>query len=145
MITITLVSASVCFVVSIQSIMGTVLIELHTLRAGVPDVDIEQIDRRKSDPEYLEFTCLDMEAVEKLLNETVEQLSNIIKVTPSLAKVLLLEHKWKIAEVVDMYRQNATALMVSTNDTHVCISFTTGHFTLILYFNPKMYDRIFNH
>lgn len=80
---------------------------------GVQDVDIEQIDRRKSDPEYLEFACLDMEAVEKLLNETVEQLSNIIKVTPSLAKVLLLEHRWKIAEVVEKYRQNAAGLMVS--------------------------------
>lgn len=64
-----------------------------------------------------------MEAVEKLLNETVEQLSNIIKVTPSLAKVLLLEHKWKIAEVVEKYRQNASALMVSVFEIsiiHTC-------------------------
>lgn len=87
------------------------LIELPTA-TGVPDVDIEPIDRRKSDPEYLEYVCLDMEAVEKLLNENVEHLSNLIKVTPSLAKVLLLEHKWKVAEVVDKYRQNATGLMV---------------------------------
>lgn len=75
-------------------------------------MDVEPIDRRKSDPEHLEYACLDMEAVEKLLNETVEQLSNIIKVSPSLAKVLLLEHKWRINDVVEKYRQNATALMV---------------------------------
>lgn len=78
-------------------------------------MDIEQIDRRKSDPEYLEFACLDMEAVEKLLNETVEQLSVSVSVTPSLAKVLLLEHKWNIAEVVEKYRLNASGLMVRSS------------------------------
>lgn len=81
--------------------------------AGVADIDIEQIDRKKTDPEYLEYECLDVEAVEKLLNETVEQLSNIIKVTPSLAKVLLLEHKWKISEIVEKYRVNSNGLMVN--------------------------------
>lgn len=80
--------------------------------AGVADIDIEQIDRKKTDPEYLEYECLDVEAVDKLINETVEQLSNIIKVTPSLAKVLLLEHKWKISEIVEKYRVNANGLMV---------------------------------
>lgn len=59
------------------------------------------------------YDCLTVEAVEKLLNETVEQLSNIIKVTPSLAKVLLLEHKWRINEIVENYRINASGLMVN--------------------------------
>lgn len=80
--------------------------------AGVPDIDIEQIDRKKSDPEYLEYNCLDVEAVEKLLNENVEQLSNIIMVIPSLAKVLLLEHQWKTAEIVEKYRTNPNGLLV---------------------------------
>lgn len=53
-----------------------------------------------------------MEAVEKLLNERVEQLSDTIKVTPSLAKVLLLEHKWKIADIIEKHRSNAAGLMV---------------------------------
>lgn len=79
---------------------------------GIADIDIEQIDRKKVDPEYLEYDCLNVEAVEKLLNETVEQLSNIIKVTPSLAKVLLLEHKWRISEIVEKYRANTSGLMI---------------------------------
>ena len=53
-----------------------------------------------------------MEAVEKLLNETVEQLSNILKVTPSLAKVLLIEYKWKISEIVEKYRCNETGFQI---------------------------------
>lgn len=53
-----------------------------------------------------------------MLNETVEQLSNIIMVTPSLAKVLLLEHKWKTAEIVEKYRTNPSGLLVSNLNRH---------------------------
>lgn len=79
---------------------------------GVADIDIEPIDRKKTDPEYLEYECLDVEAVEKLLNERVEQLSNNIKVTPSLAKVLLIEHRWRTADIIEKHRVSATGLMV---------------------------------
>lgn len=101
---------SIC---SYSRVLNWFLSFAHLMFAGVADIDIEQIDRKKTDPEYLVYECLDVEAVEKLLNETVEQLSNIIKVTPSLAKVLLLEHKWKISEIVEKYRVNANGLMVN--------------------------------
>lgn len=80
---------------------------------GVVDVDIEQIDPKKTDPEYLEFQCLNVEEVEKLLNETVEHLSNTIHLTPSLAKVLLLEHEWQANEIVEKYNRNPSGLLVS--------------------------------
>lgn len=51
------------------------------------DNDIEQIDPSKTDPEYFEYECLTEEQVERLLNETVEVLSNNLQITPSLAKV----------------------------------------------------------
>lgn len=51
------------------------------------DNDIEQIDPRKTDPEYFVYDCLTEEQVERLLNETVEVLTNTLQVTPSLAKV----------------------------------------------------------
>lgn len=80
---------------------------------GVADVDIEQIDPKKTDPEYLEYQCLNVEEVEKLLNETVEHLSNTIHLTPSLAKVLLLEHEWQANEIVEKYNRNPSGLLVS--------------------------------
>lgn len=51
------------------------------------DTDIEEVDPRKTDPEYFEFKCLFEEQVDRLLNESVETLSNILLISPSLAKV----------------------------------------------------------
>ncbi|XP_055374311.1 potential E3 ubiquitin-protein ligase ariadne-2 [Condylostylus longicornis] len=77
------------------------------------DCDIEQIDPKKTDPEYFEFECLNVEEVEKLLNESVEKLSTILQITPSLAKVLLHEHKWTIQNIIEKYRENASNLLIS--------------------------------
>lgn len=51
--------------------------------------DVEQVDPSKVDPEYFEFKCLSEEEVERLLNETVESLSNCLVISPSLAKVIM--------------------------------------------------------
>lgn len=76
------------------------------------DCDVERLDPKKADPEYFEYECLTVEEVEKLLNESVEKLNTILQITPSLAKVLLLEHQWMNHVVVDKYRQNANALLI---------------------------------
>lgn len=55
-----------------------------------------------------------MDEVEKLLNESVEKLSNTLKITPSLSKVLLHEHKWNADNIVEKYRDNASNLLVSS-------------------------------
>lgn len=75
-------------------------------------MDIEHHNAKKSDPEHFEYDCLTVEDVEKLLNESVECLSNIIKSAPSLAKTLLLEHKWCLNEIVTKYRENPSELLV---------------------------------
>lgn len=56
---------------------------------GQDDCDMEAIDRSKTDPEYFIFSCLRVEEVEKLLNESIELLSDSLQITPSLAKVIL--------------------------------------------------------
>lgn len=53
----------------------------------VDDVDTD--DKRLMDPEYFEYECLTEEQVERVLNETVEVLSNNLQITPSLAKVTI--------------------------------------------------------
>uniref|UniRef100_A0A2M4ANE6 RBR-type E3 ubiquitin transferase n=1 Tax=Anopheles triannulatus TaxID=58253 RepID=A0A2M4ANE6_9DIPT len=77
------------------------------------DCDIEQIDPKRTDPEYFVYECLNVEEVEKLMNEPVEKLSTQLQITPSLAKVLLHETRWNTAEVIERYRNNASNLLVS--------------------------------
>lgn len=76
--------------------------------------DIDNVDPKKTDPEYFTYDCLTVDEVEKLLNESVEKLSNTLKITPSLAKVLLHEHKWDANDIVEKYRDNASNLLVSS-------------------------------
>lgn len=77
------------------------------------DCDIEQIDPKRTDPEYFVYECLNVEEVEKLLNESVEKLSTQLQIMPSLAKVLLHETRWNTAEVIERYRNDASNLLVS--------------------------------
>lgn len=56
------------------------------------DCDMETVDRSKADPEYFIYSCLKVEEVEKLLNESIELLSNSLQITPSLAKVCYLHN-----------------------------------------------------
>ncbi|XP_017778653.1 PREDICTED: protein ariadne-2 isoform X2 [Nicrophorus vespilloides] len=78
------------------------------------DNDMDQIDPLIRDPEYFVYDCLTEEQVERLLNEKVEQLSNYLRITPSLAKVLLHGHKWSVSEIVNKYRENASALLINS-------------------------------
>lgn len=79
---------------------------------GTEDIDIEHHNALKTDPESFVFECLSVEDVDKLLNESIECLCNMIKCAPSLAKTLLLEHRWSVNEIVKKYRENATELLV---------------------------------
>lgn len=78
------------------------------------DCDIEQIDLLKQDPEYFPYDCLSVEEVERLLNESVETLSNSLQITPSLAKVLLHTHGWAISTIISEYRIDASRLLVAS-------------------------------
>ncbi|CAG9855552.1 unnamed protein product [Phyllotreta striolata] len=77
------------------------------------DIDIEQIDPRNIDPEYFEYNCLLEEQVDRLLNETVETLSNNLQIPPSLAKVLLHSNQWNINEVTKKFNDNSTQTLIA--------------------------------
>lgn len=82
-------------------------------KIGTEDIDIEHHNALKTDPESFIFECLSVEDVDKLLNESIECLCNMINCAPSLAKTLLLEHRWSVNEIVNKYRENPTELLVS--------------------------------
>uniref|UniRef100_A0A914XRA5 RBR-type E3 ubiquitin transferase n=1 Tax=Plectus sambesii TaxID=2011161 RepID=A0A914XRA5_9BILA len=67
------------------------------------------------DPEYFEYSCLQICDVERLLNECVEALCHAIPVTPALAKVLLHNHKWDVASLIRRYKDNCHLLLVETH------------------------------
>lgn len=79
---------------------------------GTEDIDIEHHNALKTDPESFVFECLSVEDVDKLLNESIECLCNTINCAPSLAKTLLLEHRWSVNEIVKKYRDDPTELLV---------------------------------
>lgn len=85
---------------------------IHT-QTGTEDIDIEHHNALKTDPESFVFECLSIEDVDKLLNESIECLCNMINCAPALAKTLLLEHRWSVSEIVKKYRENPTELLVS--------------------------------
>lgn len=87
----------------------------HAYLIGNEDFDIEHHHALKIDPENFIYDCLTVEDVEKLLNEAIECLCNSIKCAPSLAKTLLLEHRWSINEIVKRFRENSSELLVSLN------------------------------
>lgn len=94
------------------------------------DSDIERIDPTKVDPEYFDYKCLSEEEVERLLNETVESLSNRLIISPSLAKVsdkslnclgiiskkplqvLLHSQHWNTNEVIHKYKENPQQTLI---------------------------------
>lgn len=76
------------------------------------DCDMETVDHTKQDPEYFQYSCLRVEEVEKLLNESIELLSNSLQITPSLAKVTLHAYEWKAQEIINKYKENAHEVLV---------------------------------
>lgn len=83
---------------------------------GNEDIDIEHHNALRTDPESFIFECLSIDDVEKLLNESIECLCTMLKCMPSLAKTLLLQHRWCINEIVKKYRDNANELLVSYHE-----------------------------
>ncbi|XP_069669657.1 potential E3 ubiquitin-protein ligase ariadne-2-like isoform X1 [Periplaneta americana] len=76
------------------------------------DYGADILDPRKTDPEYFVFDCLTVEEIERLLNESVEKLSNSLHITPSLAKVLLHAHKWSVPDICNKYHEDSYRLLV---------------------------------
>ncbi|KAL3289867.1 hypothetical protein HHI36_023257 [Cryptolaemus montrouzieri] len=94
------------------------------------DNEIEQIDPKKTDIEYFSCESLNEEQVERLLNETVELLSNNLQITPSSAKVLLHSHEWDVPAIVRNYKENVSNIRIRTNSaivpqSQICFRYIT--------------------
>ncbi|KAF7992175.1 hypothetical protein HCN44_001500 [Aphidius gifuensis] len=76
--------------------------------------EIDDGDNDTKDQEYAIHECLQVEEVERLLNESVELLSSSLQITPSLAKVLLHTHNWALQDVVKKYRENSIGLLIES-------------------------------
>lgn len=72
---------------------------------NMDDADIDDGDVR-DDPEHFSYDTLRVEEVERLLNESVEALSNKLCITPSLAKVVLHTHEWQVLPSAVAYKNN---------------------------------------
>ncbi|XP_055688985.1 potential E3 ubiquitin-protein ligase ariadne-2 [Lutzomyia longipalpis] len=81
---------------------------------GIEDGDVEPFDPHKYDPEFFEYECCTVDEVKKLLNDAVEKLAELLKLSPSLAKILLHENEWCVDGIVSKYRDNPVNLLVST-------------------------------
>ena len=52
--------------------------------------------------------------VERLLNESVEMLSSVLRLTPSLSKLLLHSHNWALESVIQMYLEDESQLLIQS-------------------------------
>ncbi|KAL8582056.1 putative E3 ubiquitin-protein ligase ariadne-2 [Nucella lapillus] len=80
------------------------------------DLDIDK-PKKSDDPEYFEYTILQTEDAERLLNEEVEALCSALKVAPSLAKMLLHVGGWQGDVLIEKYQQDQEKLLVESNIT----------------------------
>lgn len=76
--------------------------------------DTEMENKKEDDPEYFEFELLNVEDVERLLNENVEAVCKAINVLPALAKVLLHTQKWFIPDITSKHRKDPSKLLVDS-------------------------------
>lgn len=82
------------------------------------ECDIEENESGEQDPEQFSFECLSDAEVERLLNESVEALSNSLGVTPSIAKVILHTNEWVVLPSALAYKNNEWMyLMISGQST----------------------------
>lgn len=73
---------------------------------NMDECEIEENNANDQDPEYFSYECLSDAEVERLLNESVEALSNNLGVTPSLAKVILHTNEWAVLPSALAYKNN---------------------------------------
>ncbi|KAL5014206.1 hypothetical protein ScPMuIL_008476 [Solemya velum] len=77
------------------------------------DLDIDK-PKKTDDPEYFEYELLQIEDVERLMNEEVEALCSSQKIVPSLAKMLLQGHMWDREYVTARHTSDPAKLLVDS-------------------------------
>ncbi|CAJ0931469.1 unnamed protein product, partial [Mesorhabditis belari] len=81
------------------------------------DIDIrEDFDDEKcnSDAEQAKIESLDTFQVERLLNESVASLIEVSRITPSLAKILLLSYNWDVKKIHEMLNKDTEGTLLKS-------------------------------
>lgn len=74
--------------------------------------DVEQQGADAFDPEEYQFTCLTYKESEGALHEHMTSLASALKVSHSVAKLILVNFHWQVSEILDRYRSNSAQLLV---------------------------------
>ncbi|KAK3587542.1 hypothetical protein CHS0354_004829 [Potamilus streckersoni] len=77
------------------------------------DLDIDK-PKKSDDPEYFEYELLEIEDVERFLNEEVEVLHSTLQIQPGLAKMLLLAHGWRKDYIIDRCKKEPDRLLIDS-------------------------------
>ncbi|CAH1782579.1 unnamed protein product [Owenia fusiformis] len=79
--------------------------------AEIGDDEFEKPTEVK-DPEAYDYRLLEVEDVERLLNEKIETLCTSLKLSPSLAKVLLYQHNWDTSTIQEKHTKDPNKLLI---------------------------------
>ncbi|MFH4980877.1 hypothetical protein AB6A40_007586 [Gnathostoma spinigerum] len=74
----------------------------------------EDLGPQKNNPEFIDFKCLDICQVERLLNETVAHVADELHVSPSLSKALLHLNHWDEDAVIKSYTEDSKNFLIQS-------------------------------
>ncbi|KAG9483431.1 hypothetical protein GDO78_009380 [Eleutherodactylus coqui] len=74
--------------------------------------DVEQQGADSFDPEEYQFTCLTYRESESALNEQMASLAAMVKVSHSVAKLILVHFHWQVSEILERHKLNSVQLLV---------------------------------
>uniref|UniRef100_A0A0R3S546 RBR-type E3 ubiquitin transferase n=1 Tax=Elaeophora elaphi TaxID=1147741 RepID=A0A0R3S546_9BILA len=66
----------------------------------------------REDPEYIEYACLKVPEVERLLQETMDRIVSTLNISSSLAKLLLYFYKWDDSTLIQLYSIDPCKVLV---------------------------------
>lgn len=75
--------------------------------------DVET-SRESDDPEYIEYSCLTVSQVERLLDDVTERVANVLHIAPSLAKLLLHMHQWDENSLIELYHSDPNNTLIES-------------------------------
>uniref|UniRef100_A0A2K5LRH6 RBR-type E3 ubiquitin transferase n=1 Tax=Cercocebus atys TaxID=9531 RepID=A0A2K5LRH6_CERAT len=104
--------------------------------------DVEQQGADAFDPEEYQFTCLTYKESESALNEHMTILASVLKVSHSVAKLILVNFYWQVSEILDRFKSNSAQLLVEARvqpnpSKHVSTSHPPHHCAACMQFVRK--------
>ncbi|XP_007577478.1 E3 ubiquitin-protein ligase ARIH2 [Poecilia latipinna] len=73
--------------------------------------DVEQQGADSSDPEEYLFTCLTYKESQRVLTEEVNTVATALKVSPSVAKLILVHFHWQVSQILDRCKSSSSQLL----------------------------------